>query len=122
MIQCKILCLCGFVGTPRPTVTLDTAEEEEATEPHNTAGIKLSNLEFSVFGDYAVVPSIEVTMLLAYIISLYGAELATSSIKDKATTASITRRVGVISRSKWTHLFSQSRAIPSQSILWSESQ
>ena len=55
-----IICLCAFVGTPRPTVTLDTAEEdEEASEPQQT-GIKLSNLEFSVFGDYAVVPSIEV--------------------------------------------------------------
>ena len=121
MIKCEILCLCGFAGTPRPAVTLDTAEEdEEASEPHKT-GIKLSNLEFSVFGDYAVVPSIEVCNTFnIHHISLYGAEIAASSIKDKATTASVTRRVGVISRSKWTHLFSQSRAIPSQSVLWSE--
>ena len=63
-----IICHLVIVGTPRPTVTLNTAEEEEedeeASEPHKT-DIKLSNLEFSVFGDYAVVPSIEVfhTML-----------------------------------------------------------
>lgn len=51
-----------MIGTPRQPVTLDTTEEEEgegASGSHQ-GGVKLSQLEFSVFGDFAVVPSIEV--------------------------------------------------------------
>jgi len=54
-----ILSATFIVGTPRPTVTLEEEEGEEASENHKSA-VKLSELEFSVFGDYAVVPSIEV--------------------------------------------------------------
>ena len=111
-----------IVGTPRQPVTLDTAEEDEEASASHQGGIKLSELEFSVFGDYAVVPSVEVilTMLLCTCLLLYGVEIATSSISYKTTTTSITRGVGVISRSEWTHLPSQPGSIPGQSVLWGE--
>ena len=118
------------LDTPRQTVTLDTAEEEEEGEeayehPKTGLGIKLSDLEFSVFGDYAVVPSIEVITLYNNLVCVYMhhcvfVEIAASSINDKTTTTNITRGVGIISRSEWTHLCSQSGSIPSQSVLWSE--
>ena len=47
-------------------------------------------------------------------------EVTTSSISDKATTTSITSGVGVILRSDWTHLCSQSGSITGKSVLWSE--
>ena len=96
--------------------------DEEASEG-DQAGIKLSELELLVMTkDHMVVPSTEVfcTMLWCTCLLLCGVEVTTSSISDKATTTSITRGVGVISRSEWVHLCSQSGSIPGQSILWSE--
>ena len=112
-VYCLLSSIC-IVDTPRPPVVLDVTEKEvgeEASEGDQT-GIKLSELELLVTTkDHTMVPSTEVfyTMLWCACLLLCDVEVATSSVSDKATTTSITRGVGVISRSEWVHLCSQIR-------------
>ena len=107
-----------MVGAPSLPVTL---EEEQSPGSHITS-LSEPGFSNSIHRDHALVPSVEVfcTMLWCTCLLLYGVDIATSSISDKTPTTSITRGVGVISRSEWTHLPSQPRSIPCQSVLWSE--
>ena len=108
-VYCLLSSIC-IVDAPRPPITLETTDREEGEEAiEHQQGLRLSELELLVSRNPAVVLSIEVlyAMLWWACLFLCGIEVATLFISGKATTTSITRGVGVISRSEWVHDCSQ---------------